>query len=87
MSEQWRLLLTGGNTAFVNMAVDRAILVAHSEGKVPPTVRFYHWIPPRFLSGTFKALPMRLTSTRVKNSVLTTFEESPVEVLCFMRKN
>jgi lipoate-protein ligase A len=56
MSEQWRLLLTGGNTASVNMAVDRAILVAHSEGKVPPTVRFYNWVPPAISIGYFQSL-------------------------------
>jgi lipoate-protein ligase A len=56
MSEQWRLLLTGGNTAFVNMAVDKAILVAHSEGKVPPTVRFYSWVPPAISIGYFQSL-------------------------------
>lgn len=56
MSERWRLLLTGGNTAFVNMAVDRAILVAHSKGKIPPTVRFYSWIPPAISIGYFQSL-------------------------------
>ena len=56
MSEQWRLLLTGENTAFVNMAVDKAILVAHSEGKVPPTVRFYSWVPPAISIGYFQSI-------------------------------
>jgi len=56
MSEQWRLLLTGENTAFVNMAVDKAILVAHSEGKVPPTVRFYRWMPPAISIGYFQSI-------------------------------
>jgi len=56
MTEQWRLILNGENTAFVNMAVDRAILVAHSEGKVPPTVRFYSWVPPAISIGYFQSL-------------------------------
>jgi lipoyltransferase/lipoate-protein ligase len=56
MSEQWRLLKTGGNTASVNMAIDKAILVAHNEGKVPPTVRFYSWIPPAISIGYFQSL-------------------------------
>ncbi|HVQ00944.1 MAG TPA: biotin/lipoate A/B protein ligase family protein [Candidatus Thermoplasmatota archaeon] len=56
MSEQWRLILSGGNTAYVNMAVDRAILVAHSGGKVPPTVRFYRWVPPAISIGYFQNL-------------------------------
>ena len=56
MTEQWRLLQTGFNTAFSNMAIDRAILVENSEGKVPPTVRFYGWIPPAISIGYFQSL-------------------------------
>lgn len=56
MSEQWRLLQTGMNTASVNMAVDRAILVANSEGRVPPTVRLYGWVPPAISIGYFQSL-------------------------------
>jgi len=56
MNEQWRLLLTGFNTAFSNMAIDKAILVANSDGKVPPTVRFYGWRPPAISIGYFQSL-------------------------------
>jgi lipoyltransferase/lipoate-protein ligase len=56
MKEQWRLLQTGFNTAFSNMAVDRAILVVNGEGKVPPTVRFYGWIPSAISIGYFQSL-------------------------------
>jgi len=56
MKEQWRLLQTGFNTASTNMAIDRAVLVANSEGKVPPTVRFYAWKPPAISIGYFQSL-------------------------------
>jgi len=56
MTEEWRLLLTGANTAANNMAIDRAVLVVNSEGKVPPTVRFYEWIPPAISIGYFQSL-------------------------------
>ena len=56
MSEQWRLLKTEGNTAFKNMAIDRAVLVSNSEGKVPPTVRFFTWNPPSISIGYFQSL-------------------------------
>jgi lipoate-protein ligase A len=56
MKEQWRLLQTGVNTAFTNMAIDRAVLVTHSQGKVPPTVRFYAWDPPAISIGYFQSL-------------------------------
>jgi lipoate-protein ligase A len=56
MKEQWRLLQTGSGTAFSNMAIDRAILVVNSHGKVPPTVRFYGWAPPAISIGYFQSL-------------------------------
>ena len=56
MTEKWRLLLTGANTAARNMAIDRAVLVANSNGKVPPTVRFYSWKPSAISIGYFQSL-------------------------------
>lgn len=56
MTEEWRLLLTGASPAAKNMAIDRAVLVTNSEGKVPPTVRFYEWTPPAISIGYFQSL-------------------------------
>jgi len=56
MKEQWRLLKTQNNSAFTNMAIDRAVLVACSKAKVPPTVRFYTWKPPAISIGYFQSL-------------------------------
>ena len=56
MKEKWRLLETENNTAAVNMAIDRAVLVANSGGKVPPTVRFFTWKPPAISIGYFQSL-------------------------------
>jgi len=56
MKEKWRLLETGFNTAFTNMAIDRAILIANSKDKVPPTVRFYRWKPSAISIGYFQSL-------------------------------
>jgi len=56
MIEQWRLLQTGYTNAFSNMAVDNAILIANSQGMVPPTVRFYGWSPPAISIGYFQSL-------------------------------
>src|SRR5690606_3816757 len=36
------------------MAMDEAMLIAHSEGKSPPTVRFYGWNPPTLSIGYFQ---------------------------------
>ena len=56
MTEQWRLLKTGYNTAYRNMAIDWAVLSANSKGKVPPTVRFYGWEPRAISIGYFQSL-------------------------------
>jgi lipoate-protein ligase A len=56
MIEQWRLLKTENNSAFTNMAIDKAVLVANSKGKAPPTVRFYTWKPPAISIGYFQSL-------------------------------
>ena len=56
MNEHWRLLQTGASTAYANMAIDKAILVVNSGGKVPPTVRLYGWVPPAISIGYFQSL-------------------------------
>jgi len=38
------------------MAIDRAILVTNSKGRVPPTVRFYGWLPAAISIGYFQSL-------------------------------
>ncbi|MDF2962803.1 MAG: octanoyltransferase LipM [Paenibacillus sp.] len=54
MQAQWRFISSGLNDPAYNMAVDEAILTAHSEGKVPPTVRFYGWDPATLSIGYFQ---------------------------------
>jgi lipoate-protein ligase A len=43
--DTWRLLPLETNNAFMNMAIDEAILTARIAGKVPNTLRFYRWQP------------------------------------------
>lgn len=66
MKEQWRLLKTGHNTAFTNMAIDEAVLIANSEGKAPPTIRFYGWMPPAISIGYFQSLEEEVDLTKCK---------------------
>ncbi|CAG7651038.1 biotin/lipoate A/B protein ligase family protein [Paenibacillus allorhizosphaerae] len=54
MTEQWRFIHSGLCSPEYNMAVDEAILTAHGEGKVPPTVRFYGWNPATLSVGYFQ---------------------------------
>ena len=42
----WRFLDTGAASGSFNMALDEAILTAHADGLVPPTIRVYAWQQP-----------------------------------------
>ncbi len=50
----WRIINSGLADAATNMAVDEAILLAHSADKVPPTLRFYGWQPAAVSLGYFQ---------------------------------
>ena len=56
MTETWRLLKTQKNTAAMNMAIDRAVMISNSKNEVPPTVRFYTWKPSAISIGYFQSL-------------------------------
>ena len=43
--QTWRLLPLETNNAFMNMAIDEAILTSRITGQVPNTLRFYRWQP------------------------------------------
>ncbi len=53
---EWRLIKDGYHNGFMNMAIDEAIMIAHREGWVPPTIRFYQWSPPAVSLGYFQNL-------------------------------
>ncbi len=55
-ARRWRLLDTGAGSAAWNMAVDEAMLWAHTRGVVPPTLRFFTWRPPAVSVGYFQDL-------------------------------
>lgn len=50
----WRFIRSGDCSPADNMAIDEAMLIAHSEGKAPPTVRFYGWRPATLSIGYFQ---------------------------------
>jgi lipoate-protein ligase A len=57
MKDTWRLIDFESFDGATNMAVDEAILDAHIEGVVPPTLRFYGWAPPAVSIGYGQKLP------------------------------
>jgi lipoate-protein ligase A len=52
----WRLLNTGSVDGATNMATDEAILTAVTEGRSPPTLRFFAWEPPCLSIGYNQAI-------------------------------
>ncbi len=53
-AEPWRLVDSGPQPGAKNMAIDEALLEAHAEGDVPPTLRIYTWRPPAVSLGRFQ---------------------------------
>lgn len=66
----WRFIDTGFNDASMNMAMDEAVLIAHSEGKVPPTIRFYGWNPATLSVGYFQKVEKEIELKEVRRRKL-----------------
>jgi len=64
---EWRLIKDSYHSGFVNMAIDEAIMMAHREGLVPPTIRFYQWSPPAVSLGYFQDLQKEIDVDVCKN--------------------
>jgi len=56
MIEEWRLIELTINDAYMNMAIDEAILTMIQKGKSPNTIRFYRWNPSAVSIGYFQSL-------------------------------
>ncbi|WP_042355077.1 lipoate--protein ligase family protein [Bacillus rubiinfantis] len=52
--EKWGFIDTGNRSPSFNMALDEALLDWHSQGKIPPVIRFYGWNPPTLSIGYFQ---------------------------------
>ena len=64
---EWRLIKDSYYTGFMNMAIDEAIMIAHREGLVPPTIRFYQWSPAAVSLGYFQDLQEEIDVDVCKN--------------------
>jgi lipoate-protein ligase A len=56
MLDIWRLLKLETHDAYVNMAIDEAVLTARMGKLVPDTVRFYGWKPSAVSIGKFQSI-------------------------------
>ena len=64
---EWRLIKDSYHTGFMNMAIDEATMIAHREGLVPPTIRFYQWSPAAVSLGYFQDLKKEIDIGACKN--------------------
>ena len=54
--EKFRFIDLETHDAYMNMAIDEAIMLAMREGKAPPTLRLYRWKPSAVSIGTFQGM-------------------------------
>ncbi|WP_061809666.1 lipoate--protein ligase family protein [Rossellomorea vietnamensis] len=64
--ETWRFIDSGNCSPSYNMALDEALLDWHSEGKIPPTIRFYGWDPATLSVGYFQKVEKEINLDAVK---------------------
>ncbi|MFT4417285.1 biotin/lipoate A/B protein ligase family protein [Fredinandcohnia humi] len=64
--EVWRFIDSGDCSPEYNMALDEALLDWHSEGKIPPTIRFYGWNPATLSIGYFQKVEKEIDLEAVK---------------------
>ncbi|MCX8206048.1 MAG: lipoate--protein ligase family protein [Candidatus Micrarchaeota archaeon] len=56
MGVKWRVLPHSVQNAYLNMALDEAILNSVADGASPPTIRFYGWSPSAVSIGYFQSI-------------------------------
>lgn len=66
LNDTWALLRTGHQDAAINMALDESLLNWHSEGKIPPVLRFYGWSTPTLSAGRFQKVDRTIDLDGVK---------------------
>lgn len=66
MQEEWGFIDTGSHDAATNMALDEALLQWHSQGKIPPTLRFYQWEKPSLSAGHFQKVEKTIDFEGIK---------------------
>ncbi|MHC0035943.1 lipoate--protein ligase family protein [Pseudoneobacillus sp. C159] len=64
--EVWRFIDSGNCSPSFNMALDEALLDWHSQGKIPPTIRFYGWNPATLSIGYFQKVEKEINLKAVK---------------------
>lgn len=68
--EKWAFIDSGKSSPSYNMAMDEMLLQWHSEGKIPPVIRFYGWNPPTLSIGYFQKAEKEINLQKVNESGL-----------------
>lgn len=68
--ETWGFIDSGYCSPAFNMALDEALLEWHSEGEIPPVVRFYGWEPAALSIGYFQNVEKEIDLEAVKSHKL-----------------
>lgn len=66
MRDTWYFLDSGECSPELNMAIDEALLNWHSQGKIPPVLRFYTWKPAGLSVGYFQKIKGKIDVDAVK---------------------
>ncbi|WP_338750049.1 biotin/lipoate A/B protein ligase family protein [Bacillus sp. FJAT-52991] len=64
--EVWKFIDSGHRSASYNMAMDEALLDWHSQGEIPPVIRFYGWEPAALSIGYFQKAEKEINMEAVK---------------------
>lgn len=64
--EVWKFIDSGRRSASYNMAMDEALLDWHSQGKIPPVIRFYGWESAALSIGYFQKAEKEINMEAVK---------------------
>lgn len=64
--EIWGFIDSGDCSPFFNMALDEALLDWHSEGSIPPIIRFYGWNPATLSIGYFQRVEKEINMEAVR---------------------
>lgn len=68
--QTWAFIDSGNSTPAFNMALDEALLNWHSNGEIPPVVRFYGWNPATLSIGYFQRAEKEINIAEVKRQGL-----------------
>lgn len=63
---KWYFINSGPCSPSYNMAMDEALLDWHSEGLIPPVIRFYEWNPATLSIGYFQTVEKEIDMDAVK---------------------